>query len=221
MRRLLGALAAGVTLMLALAGPAGAADHAVAMKDDVFDPVSITVAPGDSVTWTNTGDHTHTVTADDGSYDSTNRLKTQTFTHTYGTPGSYPYYCKIHGGPGGAGMHGTVVVTAPATTTTTARPTTTTAAPTTTTSTTAKPTTTTSSTTTSSPTTSSTTSTSINFNLGTTSTQAPATSTTELAAAPAGSTNPDVGGPGALAAILLFATAASTALVLRKSPGGA
>ncbi|HZQ28417.1 MAG TPA: hypothetical protein VFA94_12030, partial [Acidimicrobiales bacterium] len=73
----------------------------------------------------------------------------------------------------------------------------------------------------SSPTTSSTTSTSINFNLGTTSTQAPATSTTELAAAPAGSTNPDVGGPGALAAILLFATAASTALVLRKSPGGA
>lgn len=215
MRRLLGALAGGTVLLLALAWPAAATDHAVAMKDDVFDPVSITIAPGDSVTWTNTGDHTHTVTADDGSYDSTNRIKTQTFTHTYGTPGSYPYYCKIHGGPGGAGMHGTVVVSAPATTTTTAKPTTTTVVPTTTTSTTAKPTTTTSSTTTSS-----TTTTSINFNLGTTSTQAPATtSTTELAAAPTASTTPDVGGPGALAAILLFATAASTALVLRKSPG--
>jgi plastocyanin len=37
-------------------------------------------------------------------------MKGQTFSMTFKTPGSYPYYCRVHGGPGGRGMSGTVTV---------------------------------------------------------------------------------------------------------------
>lgn len=36
----------------------------------------------------------------------------QSFTHVFAAAGSFPYYCKYHGGPGGAGMSGTITVTA-------------------------------------------------------------------------------------------------------------
>ena len=53
------------------------------------------------------------VTADDGSFDSGLFGQGETFSHTFSTPGTYPYYCIPHGGPGGAGMAGVVVVTEP------------------------------------------------------------------------------------------------------------
>jgi plastocyanin len=33
-----------------------------------------------------------------------------TFSFTFAAPGTYSYYCQIHGGPGGQGMAGTVVI---------------------------------------------------------------------------------------------------------------
>lgn len=35
------------------------------------------------------------------------------FSHTFTVAGSYPYYCRFHGGPGGQGMSGVVTVSAP------------------------------------------------------------------------------------------------------------
>ena len=80
-----------------------------------------TIVAGDSVVWTWSGASAHSVTADDASFDdppSPGAKMTGTFSHTFSTPGTYAYYCRIHGGPGGGGMSGTVIVQAPAATNT-------------------------------------------------------------------------------------------------------
>jgi plastocyanin len=78
--------------------------------DDYFDPQVLRVAPGTTVEFHNDGRNPHTVTADDGSYDSGVLQDGQVFSHTYTTPGVYPFNCKLHGGPGGIGMSGIIVV---------------------------------------------------------------------------------------------------------------
>jgi plastocyanin len=34
----------------------------------------------------------------------------QLFSFTFDEPGTYPYYCDNHGGPGGEGMSGVIIV---------------------------------------------------------------------------------------------------------------
>lgn len=77
----------------------------VTMKNLMFSPVSLQVTAGTTVTWSNNDNATHTVTADDGSFDSGNISPGGTFTHTFSSTGTIPYHCKIH-----SGMTGTVVV---------------------------------------------------------------------------------------------------------------
>jgi len=79
-----------------------------------FNPTAITIKKGDTICW-KWFSGIHTVTADDGSFDSgikkmdiTNAV---TFEHVFNTVGTFPYYCKLHGKPGGIGMSGTVIVT--------------------------------------------------------------------------------------------------------------
>ena len=82
----------------------------MAVVDDAFDPGSITIDAGTRVTWTSSGQNPHTVTADDGSFGSGTLQDGDTFSSSFQTPGSYAYYCEIHGGLGGVGMSGVVVV---------------------------------------------------------------------------------------------------------------
>jgi plastocyanin len=89
----------------------GGMQASVSMSGGSFDPQELTVKAGTTVVWTNTASNAHTVTADDGSFDSGNMNANDTFQFTFTTPGTYPYYCAYHGGPGGAGMAGTVIVT--------------------------------------------------------------------------------------------------------------
>jgi len=42
----------------------------VNIQDDAFDPATTSIAPGTTVTWVNNDDEAHTVTADDGLFDS-------------------------------------------------------------------------------------------------------------------------------------------------------
>lgn len=78
--------------------------------DNVFDPGVVRVPAGGTVIWTNDGNSPHTVTADDGRFDSGNLAPGQAFTLTFPTPGVYAYHCRYHGGPGGVGMAGVVLV---------------------------------------------------------------------------------------------------------------
>ena len=87
-----------------------AANEAVAMKDNRFVPEEIRIDPGDTVVWTNQGSRAHTVTADDRSYNSGDVKTGQSYSKQYTEEGFYYYYCKYHGGRGGVGMAGVVIV---------------------------------------------------------------------------------------------------------------
>ena len=86
------------------------ADTTVDIIDFDYSPGSVTVNVGDTVTWTQSGDEPHTVTADDGSFDSGEMGKGETFSMRFDSPGTYAYYCTLHGGPGGEGMAAVVIV---------------------------------------------------------------------------------------------------------------
>lgn len=82
----------------------------VTIGDDFYSPRSISVAAGTTVTWVNNGTMMHTVTADDGSFDSGTLMPGQSFFHTFSTQAIVPYHCRFHGAAGGIGMSGTVNV---------------------------------------------------------------------------------------------------------------
>jgi plastocyanin len=86
------------------AGPAVSAT-AVTISGFAFGPASISVPVGSTVTWTNQDGTAHTVTADDGSFDSGNLAPGATFSQTFDTPGTYTYHCAIH-----SSMTGTITV---------------------------------------------------------------------------------------------------------------
>jgi plastocyanin len=89
--------------------PAAAGTASVGMQNFSFVPQTITVAPGTTVTWTNTDQIAHTVTWDDRSVDSGLLSPGDTFSYTFDQPGTYGYFCIPHGAPG-TGMYGTVIV---------------------------------------------------------------------------------------------------------------
>ena len=93
-------------------GTSGGRSRTPVMSGSAFNPTPDTVGAGLSVTWTNNDGLTHTITASPGSadaFDSGNIGGGGTFSHTFATPGTYSYYCRIHGTPT-SGMHGTIVV---------------------------------------------------------------------------------------------------------------
>ena|SRR5438132_1434021 len=101
-------------LVLVLAVPASAiaqdAGPAVSAQDDQFIPATTSITSSTLLTWQNDGVEEHTITADNGAFDSGDLDPGQTFEFTFDSPGSYAYYCSIHGGPNGQGMAGVVVV---------------------------------------------------------------------------------------------------------------
>ena len=74
-----------------------------------FDPKSLSIKSGDCVRWT-VVHGTHTITADDGSFDSGPLAVGESFDRDFPVAATCPYYCKYHGDPGGVGMSGVVVV---------------------------------------------------------------------------------------------------------------
>lgn len=92
-----------------------AGETKVSAGDLKFTPPEVTVAAGSKVTWTNTDGIPHTVTGGNGTEDPASPMKGDvaargaTYSVTFTAPGTYPYYCKPHVG---AGMKGTITVTA-------------------------------------------------------------------------------------------------------------
>jgi plastocyanin len=117
-----GALAAGVLVVAAPdEGAAAGGGRNVSIEQRQFVPRELTVSVGDEVTWTHRdGDQVHSITADDGSFDSNPQCSAanpkecmsdhDTFNHTFGTEGRFPYFSKTFGGPGGQGASGVIVV---------------------------------------------------------------------------------------------------------------
>jgi plastocyanin len=106
-------LATGALASLVLCCPAALAANVNvgATGNDVFDPASVSIIQGDTVTWTNDGAHDHNVHFEEFSFVMpTAPSKTWTVYNPFTQPGTYHYYCEVHGGLGGLGMAGTVIV---------------------------------------------------------------------------------------------------------------
>jgi plastocyanin len=120
-------LAAGAILAIA-ATTAQATDHIVVARGgpNRFDPATLEIAVGDTVTFINNPDgpgfhnvvsDTDSVTpfrcangcdGDGGNGDASNSLWTATV--TFPDAGTAPYHCEIHGLDGGGGMSGTITI---------------------------------------------------------------------------------------------------------------
>jgi plastocyanin len=108
----------GAALTLSLFAPAASAfaqdaDATVNMQGVSFLPAEVHIAPGQTVLWNNASTFAHTVTADDGSFDSGLLDPGATFTMSFDAPGVYAYYCQPHGAAGGHGMAAIIVVDDP------------------------------------------------------------------------------------------------------------
>ena len=77
----------------------------VTIVDFAFQPFLVSVPAGSSVTWHNSGAAPHTVTANDGAFDSGTISPGGTYRQTFSDPGVYRYHCSIH-----PNMMGTVMV---------------------------------------------------------------------------------------------------------------
>jgi LPXTG-motif cell wall-anchored protein len=73
-----------------------AAPGSVTIKDFSFEPSSITVNVGETVTWTNVGPTEHSATADDGSFDTGVYPKGESRSHTFQSAGTFAYHCTPH-----------------------------------------------------------------------------------------------------------------------------
>lgn len=70
--------------------------YSVDIHSYMFMPGEITVEAGSTVTFTNSDDVNHTVTAKDGSFDSGPISKGKSYSVTFSKPGVYQIYCKPH-----------------------------------------------------------------------------------------------------------------------------
>jgi plastocyanin len=86
-------------------GKPGTPTLTVAIHDESFEPKSIHIAPGTTVAWVNRGTHDHTVTSQDGNWDSGEIGPDGTYSARFKKPGTYHYLCDLH-----EGMQGTIVV---------------------------------------------------------------------------------------------------------------
>ena len=94
------ATALATTALAAGCGGAGASSEPVAttevkmVKSYRFDPKTIEIEAGDTVTWTNDDNFTHTVEVD-GQEDH-EVGQGESFSITFDTPGTYHYVCTLH-----------------------------------------------------------------------------------------------------------------------------
>lgn len=106
-------MALAVVLVLPSASALAQEAPAVNMQAASFNLTEVHIQPGQSVVWNNASGAEHTVTADDGSFDSGDVETGGEYTMQFNAVGTYPYFCQYHGGPGGVGMSGVIIVDAP------------------------------------------------------------------------------------------------------------
>jgi plastocyanin len=69
---------------------------AVSIQSFAFSPATITVTVNATVTWTNNDAVGHTVTSDNGVFDSGTINPNATYSHQFTTVGTFNYHCTIH-----------------------------------------------------------------------------------------------------------------------------
>ena len=112
MRAAMTAGAMGALVGAALAASVLLADaqnqtSAIAIDNFTFNPQTVTVKAGTTITWTNKDDIPHAIAAVGKQFKSKVMDTDNTYSFTFTTPGSYAYFCSLH-----PHMTGTIVVEA-------------------------------------------------------------------------------------------------------------
>jgi plastocyanin len=87
-----------VIAALAFPAAASAETETVSAQFQAFSPTPVHVLPGETVQWQNVSERTHTVTADDASFDSGDFDPASTFAVTFASAGTFDYHCTKHAG---------------------------------------------------------------------------------------------------------------------------
>ena len=69
--------------------------HYIDIQGYAFSPSSITINVGDTIVWTNYDSASHTVTSNDGTFDSGSISNGNTFSFTFTSAGTFNYYCCL------------------------------------------------------------------------------------------------------------------------------
>jgi plastocyanin len=72
------------------------AAHTVTIGATAYQPATLTVAVGDSITWVNQDPFAHTVTAEEGDFDSGDIPAGRSWTYTATAQGEFDYECTYH-----------------------------------------------------------------------------------------------------------------------------
>lgn len=75
--------------------------NAITIQGNAFQPATLTIKKGTTVTWTNKDSYAHTVTSGispnpNGTFNSNNVSSNQTFSFKFDNAGSFDYFCMIH-----------------------------------------------------------------------------------------------------------------------------
>jgi plastocyanin len=77
-------------------GSSGPGANEVWIQSMAFNPSTITVTAGTTITWTNYDAVNHTVTSDNALFDSGTIGTNGTFSHKFATAGTFTYHCTVH-----------------------------------------------------------------------------------------------------------------------------
>ena len=80
----------------------------VSIEEAGYNPDTLEVPVGTTVTWTNAHEAPHTVTSHDEVFSGPGMVPGETFSYTFDTPGTYTYFCHFH-----PDVEGTIIVTEP------------------------------------------------------------------------------------------------------------
>lgn len=89
-------LAALGLIMLSGGADTQAADAVIKIANFTFDPPTLTVKVGSSVTWKNDDDIVHVVRENEGKFHSKPLDTNDTFSQTFTRVGEVDYFCAIH-----------------------------------------------------------------------------------------------------------------------------
>jgi plastocyanin len=94
-------------VLFMLGTTAGRAEDAkIRIANFTFDPPTLTVKAGTTVTWVNADDIPHVVSEKNGTFRSSALDTDETFTQTFASAGTVEYFCAIH-----PHMTGKIIVT--------------------------------------------------------------------------------------------------------------